>query len=167
MTGELPMTSHDERLRKRERRTQAVPPPSPPPPPLPHEPAPAVQPGGAAPARSATPASRPGGNASWRFDLHRDFLKNWSMKLTKREANVWQALWSRSPRDGREFHVSGATLGADCGITRENASRATRALERHGLVVVVRRGRLGEGQANVFRLPRILPPPPSANPDGP
>ena len=89
------------------------------------------------------------------------------MRLTKREANVWQALWSRSPRHGGDFHVSGNTLGADCGITRENASRAARELERHGLVVVVRRGRLGEGQANVFRLPRTLPPPPSANPDGP
>lgn len=161
------MTSHDERLRKRERRTQEVPPPPPPPPPLPQEPAPAAQPRGAAPARSATPSPRPEGNASWRFDLQRDFLKNWSMRVSKREAAVWQALWSRCPRDGRDFHVSGSTLGDDCGITRENASRAARELERHGLVVVVRRGRLGDGKANVFRLPRILPPPPSADPDGP
>jgi len=51
MTGGQPMTSHDERLRKRERRTREVPPPPPPPPPLPQDPAPAAQPRGAAPAR--------------------------------------------------------------------------------------------------------------------
>ena len=86
------------------------------------------------------------------------------MRLSKRESTVWQVIWSRSPRDGGEFHVSGGTLGEDCNITRENASRAAKALESRGLIVVVRRGRLGNQTANVYRLPEALPTP-SANPD--
>ena len=94
--------------------------------------------------------------AGFRHDVTR-----WSMWLPKRELAVLLALWDRQPRKGRPFAVSNATLGADCGIAREHAARAARSLERRGLVVVVKRGDRKTAAANLYRLPKRLPEPPT------
>jgi hypothetical protein len=71
--------------------------------------------------------------------------------------HVWEIVWDHLPASNEPFPLSHGTIGREGGIDRTAAARATRELERLGLLVCVRRGRLGSPDANIWRFPQSLP----------
>ncbi|MFO0963223.1 MAG: helix-turn-helix domain-containing protein [Phycisphaerales bacterium] len=79
------------------------------------------------------------------------------------ELRAWLVLFRFADRHGR-VRVSHGRIAALAGVRREHAARATRALERRGLLRVPVRGRTvgerGRRTTNEYELLASPPPPP-------
>lgn len=108
-------------------------------------------------AASATPqAARPTGKSRWKHDLHRAFAKV-RLDLAPSLVHVWEIMWDHLPSTNAPFPLSHGTIAREGCIDRTAAARATAELERLGLVVCIRRGRIGSKDANLWRFPESLP----------
>ena len=87
-------------------------------------------------------------------------LEAWRPHLPGCEAWTWWALWNSAPGDGRSFHVSHSTLARRLGYRREHIARATSALQRRGLLILIHKGSARSHLANEYRIPKVLPPAP-------
>jgi hypothetical protein len=101
-------------------------------------------------------AHGPSGKSRWKHDLHRTFALV-RLDLPPMLVHVWEVMWDHLPASNEPFPLSHGTIGREGGIDRTAAARATRELERLGLLVCVRRGRLGSPDANIWRFPQSLP----------
>jgi len=107
------------------------------------------------PTSAAEPtAQRPSGKSRWKHDLHRAFARV-RLDIEPMLVHVWEVMWDHLPASNEPFPLSHGTIGR--GIHRTAAARATAELERLGLLVCVRRGRLGSPDANIWRFPQSLP----------
>jgi len=101
-------------------------------------------------------AQMPSGKSRWKHDLHRAFARV-RLDLAPMLVHVWEVMWDHLPVTNEPFPLSHGTIAKEGGIDRTAAARATRKLERLGLLVCVRRGRLGSPDANIWRFPQSLP----------
>lgn len=105
---------------------------------------------------SAPKAAESTGKSRWKHDLHRAFA-GIRTDLTPMLVHVWEIMWDHLPATNEPFPLSHGTIAAEGRIDRTAAARAARALERLGLLVCVKRGRLGSKDANIWRFPQALP----------
>lgn len=118
-----------------------------------------AQPAAATPAAAADlphghPASR--GRSAWKHDLHRAFARI-RLDLAPGLVHVWEIMWDHLPVANSPFPLSHGTIAAEGGIDRTAAAKATKKLEGLGLIVCIRRGRLGRPEPNTWRFPQALP----------
>lgn len=111
------------------------------------------------PAAEPTDAA-PSGKSRWKHDLHRDFARL-RLDLSPTQVHVWEIMWDHLPATNEPFPLSHGTIAREGGMDRTAAARATRQLERLGLLECVVRGRMGSADANRWRFPRSLPDIPS------
>lgn len=96
------------------------------------------------------------GKSAWKHDLHRAFAMV-RLDLTPMQAHVWEIVWDHLPSTNQPFPLSHTTIAREGGIDRTAAARSTRLLEQLGMLLCVRRGRLGCSDANVWQFPQALP----------
>lgn len=96
------------------------------------------------------------GKSAWKHDLHRAFARV-RLDVAPMLVHVWEVMWDHLPVTNEPFPLSHGTIAREGGIDRTAAARATRRLERLGLLVCVRRGRIGSPDANIWRFPQSLP----------
>ena len=96
------------------------------------------------------------GKSAWKHDLHRAFAMA-RLDLTPMQAHVWEIMWDHLPSTNQPFALSHNTIAKAGDIDRTKAAKATRDLERLGLLVCKRRGRMGSPEANVWKFPEWLP----------
>jgi hypothetical protein len=96
------------------------------------------------------------GKSAWKHDLHRAFAMV-RLDLTPMQAHVWEIVWDHLPSTNQPFPLSHTTIAREGGIDRTKAAKATRELERLGLLVCMRRGRMGSPDANLWRFPQSVP----------
>ena len=109
------------------------------------------------PTSAAEPTAHgPSGKSRWKHDLHRAFARV-RLDIEPMLVHVWEVMWDHLPASNEPFPLSHGTIGREGGIHRTAAARATAELERLGLLVCVRRGRLGSPDANIWRFPQSLP----------
>ena len=95
------------------------------------------------------------------FDQQKAIV-GWASTLGSWRAQaLWNAMWNRSPRDGRSFHVTVRTLAAEVRIDERSAKRCLKKLLQHGLLRQVSKGSGFARKANEYRLPTVLPAPPT------
>lgn len=109
------------------------------------------------PTAAAEPtAQRPSGKSRWKHDLHRSFARV-RRNIEPMLVHVWEIMWDHLPATNEPFHLSHTTIAKEGEIDRSAAAHATPKLERLGLVVCVKRGRLGSQDANIWQFPQSLP----------
>lgn len=104
---------------------------------------------------------------SARFEpLNALLASGWLPLVPPIELRAWLVLYRFADRNGRVC-VSHGRIAALAGVRREHAARATRSLERRGLLRVRVRGRTvgerGRRTANAYELLASLPVPPGGN----
>jgi hypothetical protein len=108
-------------------------------------------------AAAATPqASERTGKSRWKHDLHRAFARI-RLDLAPSLVHVWEIMWDHLPSTNAPFPLSHGTIAREGCTDRTAAARATAELERLGLVVCIRRGRIGSTEPNLWRFPESLP----------
>lgn len=93
--------------------------------------------------------------AAGRFAVVNAFIDVTMADLTPAERSSWLILW-RDTKPGGLARTSQASIATRAGVSERAVWTALRALERRGLLRVVRRGRLGQGASTyrVYATPR-------------
>ena len=117
--------------------------------------------GSEAPAESQVLAAHRPKPSPVMFDQHKAMVRWASVLRSWRAYALWCELWNRSPRDGRTFHITVRTLATQVGIDERSAKRCLKQLLEHGLLKQVSKGSGFARKANEYRLPTVLPAPPT------